>query len=32
MRSGEELGGTTPLYLRRPDAVENAARKRVTPS
>ena len=30
--AGEELGGTTPLYLRRPDAVENAARKRVTPS
>ncbi len=32
MLAGEELGGTTPLYLRRPDAVENAARKRVTPS
>jgi tRNA threonylcarbamoyladenosine biosynthesis protein TsaB len=25
-----ELLDTTPLYLRRPDAVENAARKRVT--
>jgi len=32
LRSGAGLGGTTPLYLRRPDAVENAARKRVTPS
>ena len=32
LHAGEELGGTTPLYLRRPDAVENAARKRVTPS
>lgn len=29
---GDELGPTTPLYLRRPDAVEGAARKRVTPS
>lgn len=28
--AGEDLGGTTPLYLRRPDAVENAGRKRVT--
>ncbi|HET7900031.1 MAG TPA: tRNA (adenosine(37)-N6)-threonylcarbamoyltransferase complex dimerization subunit type 1 TsaB [Candidatus Nanopelagicales bacterium] len=32
LHAGEELGGTTPLYLRRPDAVENATRKRVTPS
>jgi tRNA threonylcarbamoyladenosine biosynthesis protein TsaB len=32
LERGEELGGTAPLYLRRPDAVENAARKRVTPS
>ena len=30
--AGDELGGTAPLYLRRPDAVENAARKRVTPT
>jgi tRNA threonylcarbamoyl adenosine modification protein YeaZ len=29
---GDDLEATTPLYLRRPDAVENAARKRVTPS
>jgi len=29
---GDDLEPTTPLYLRRPDAVENAARKRVTPS
>ena len=27
----ERVTGTTPLYLRRPDAVENAGRKRVTP-
>ena len=27
---GEALESTAPLYLRRPDAVENAARKRVT--
>jgi tRNA threonylcarbamoyladenosine biosynthesis protein TsaB len=27
---GEALDSTAPLYLRRPDAVENAARKRVT--
>lgn len=28
----DRLGDTTPLYLRRPDAVENVTRKRVTPS
>jgi tRNA threonylcarbamoyladenosine biosynthesis protein TsaB len=30
--AGDGLGDTTPLYLRRPDAVESAGRKRVTPS
>ena len=29
---GTEVRDTTPLYLRRPDAVANAGRKRVTPS
>lgn len=28
--AGDELGDTTPMYLRRPDAVESAGRKRVT--
>ena len=30
LRAGEPLLGTAPLYLRRPDAVESAGRKRVT--
>ena len=30
MSSGAELGDTAPMYLRRPDAVESAGRKRVT--
>jgi tRNA threonylcarbamoyl adenosine modification protein YeaZ len=30
LSSGAELGDTTPMYLRRPDAVESAGRKRVT--
>lgn len=28
----DRVTDTTPLYLRRPDAVENASRKRVTPA
>ncbi|OLR91140.1 tRNA (adenosine(37)-N6)-threonylcarbamoyltransferase complex dimerization subunit type 1 TsaB [Actinokineospora bangkokensis] len=32
LRSGAEPGELTPLYLRRPDAVEPGARKRVTPA
>ncbi len=30
LRSGAQPGPLTPLYLRRPDAVEPGARKRVT--
>ena len=30
MAAGDELGDTTPMYLRRPDAVASATRKRVT--
>ena len=30
LSSGAELGDTAPMYLRRPDAVESAGRKRVT--
>lgn len=32
LAAGESLADTTPLYLRRPDAVESAGRKRVTPA
>lgn len=32
LAAGEPLADTTPLYLRRPDAVESAGRKRVTPA
>lgn len=32
LQTGGDLLPPEPLYLRRPDAVENAARKRVTPS
>jgi hypothetical protein len=28
----ERVTDTTPLYLRRPDAIENVQRKRVTPA
>jgi tRNA threonylcarbamoyl adenosine modification protein YeaZ len=32
LAAGSQLADTTPLYLRRPDAVESAGRKRVTQS